>query len=555
VDELISSLPDVPAAESYLEPRRALEEAAKVIDRHLLICRESAKKRDELNKELEDLKRYSPALDAMEQMLAGMEEAPDVELFGLTLKEAEVLPRLDKVLEGLTDGKSAVRSLKAGDGTLVAIIVTAGDFARRVRETLYREQIPELRFPSGLKDLTLPGKVAMLRKRQRDVAVELRIADERREAFSCGWGPLYRRAQNWIRERLAVLAAQGFAYQTESCFLFYGWVPEPELPSFGEKLEKRFGGQVVAEEREILQEELELVPILLRNPAYFSPFELFTRLLPLPRYTSYDPTPFLAIFFPIFFGMILGDAGYGIVLFAAASWLGRRYRANRNVRDAARILRFSSLYTIIFGLFYGEFFGDIGRLFFGLGSFLERKESVLPMLYFAMAVGIFHVVFGLVLGIFSALRKKAGRDALSRLLSLLIITAAITAVGSLFGIIPKIVVGPMIYVILILLPMLVVAGGFLAFLELLKSIGNIISYARLMAIGLASVLLAFVANRIAGLAGDVFIGLLAGLLLHTINILLGILSPTIHSVRLHYVEFFGKFIEPGGRKYEPLGKS
>jgi V/A-type H+-transporting ATPase subunit I len=106
--------------------------------------------------------------------------------------------------------------------------------------------------------------------------------------------------------------------------------------------------------------------------------------------------------------------------------------------------------------------------------------------------------------------------------------------------------------ILFLTPFLFFAGGLLAPLELLKSIGNIISYVRIAAIGLTSVLLAFVANNLAGLTGDVVTGVVVAGLIHLLNIVLGVFSPTIHSLRLHYVEFFSKFIEYGGKKFDPL---
>lgn len=91
-------------------------------------------------------------------------------------------------------------------------------------------------------------------------------------------------------------------------------------------------------------------------------------------------------------------------------------------------------------------------------------------------------------------------------------------------------------------------------LELLKNIGNIISYARIMAVGLTSVLLAFVANYMAGRIGSVWAGITVALLLHIFNLLLGVFAPTIHSLRLHYVEFLSKFMEPGGKEFKPLGR-
>jgi len=92
----------------------------------------------------------------------------------------------------------------------------------------------------------------------------------------------------------------------------------------------------------------------------------------------------------------------------------------------------------------------------------------------------------------------------------------------------------------------------LAPFELVRHLGNIISYARLMAVGLASVLLAHVANSLAGQAGSAWVGITAAVLLHAFNIVLGVFAPTVHALRLHYVEFFSKFFETGGRPYRPL---
>ncbi len=113
---------------------------------------------------------------------------------------------------------------------------------------------------------------------------------------------------------------------------------------------------------------------------------------------------------------------------------------------------------------------------------------------------------------------------------------------------------PLIIASLIIAPVLLLTGGLLAPLEVLRHLGNIISYVRLMAIGLTSVLLAYVANNLAGAAGSIWVGAMVAILLHTFNILLGVFAPTIHALRLHYVEFFGKFLQPGGKAYKPLKK-
>jgi len=351
------------------------------------------------------------------------------------------------------------------------------------------------------------------------------------------------------------LSASASAFQTKMCFFINGWIPTTDIDGLKKQLTGTFGNQVVVEEKEMREEDLERVPVMLKNPAYFRPFELFTRVLPLPLYTSLDPTPFIGIFFPVFFGLILGDAGYGILLLVLSLRLKKRFLKKKFHQDAAQILLISSIYTIFFGILYSEFFGDLPRRFFGIEPIcVERRTAVIPMLYFTLAIGAAHILLGLFLGIVTAIKKKTNKEAFYKLLSILIITCLIIVLASFFDVFPEIMAQPVIMMILLLMPFLLFTGGLLAPLELLKSIGNIISYVRIMAIGLTSVLLAFTANNIAGRTGNIVIGIAVAVMLHLLNIVLGVFSPAIHSLRLHYVEFFSKFFEQGGKEFEPLKK-
>src|SRR6185369_16689004 len=110
----------------------------------------------------------------------------------------------------------------------------------------------------------------------------------------------------------------------------------------------------------------EDVPVVLANPRLFRPFETITRTLPLPRYGSLDPTPFVAVFFPMFFGLMLGDAGYGAAAGLLAFVLHRRSRLGTTLRSVAEMLGACALFAILVGLAFGELFGDLGQRWLGL---------------------------------------------------------------------------------------------------------------------------------------------------------------------------------------------
>jgi V/A-type H+-transporting ATPase subunit I len=253
--------------------------------------------------------------------------------------------------------------------------------------------------------------------------------------------------------------------------------------------------------------------------------------------------------------MILGDAGYGLFLMIISFLLVKKCGKRPYVQDAGRILGIASVYTIIFGVLYGEYLGELGSRLIGLRPLiLDRRTSVMPMLYFSVTIGVAHVLLGSFLGFLSALKRKTKKEAVSKLCQIAIILCLLTLIASLFGLFPVLLTKPVLLAILVITPFLLFTGGILAPLELIKSISNIISYARIMAIGLSSVLLASVANHLAGMTGDIVLGVLVAGLLHLVNIVIGVFSPTIHSLRLHYVEFFSKFIESGGKKFQPLKK-
>jgi V/A-type H+-transporting ATPase subunit I len=550
---LFACLPAEMIRESFLAPRPIIDTVSRTLDRHLAMCRSLCEKREAMQHELLELGRYKAFLATVSTLLDKIQLTPDLDYIGITLKDEKSVAVLRGSLDCLADASCELLTVPSEDGSLVGLIAATKEMSEVIRSLLNQKQMPEITFPASLQNMTFVRKVEYLQKKLQENEVALRAVNADLAEFTHRWGPMYKAALDWIREQLSIIQVSAFSFETAMCFFIYGWMPAEKVASLSASLQKNFTGSVVLEEIEIRTEDLERVPVVLQNPQYFKPFENFTRLLPLPSYTSFDPTPFIGLFFPLFFGLILGDAGYGLILLLLSGFSKRLARRNQLFQDAMKILQVCSLYAIIFGILYGEFWGDFGHTVLGMKPlFIDRQKNIIPMLYFAMAIGLAHVTLGLALGFISALRRHTKKEAMVKLLNIILIFLIIALIITFIGFFPRLLARPLIISILVLCPLLLFSGGLLAPLELLKNIGNIISYARIMAIGLTSVLLANVANQLSGLTGDIILGLIVGGIIHLIGITIGVFSSSIHSLRLHYVEFFDKFIELGGRKYKPF---
>ena len=363
-----------------------------------------------------------------------------------------------------------------------------------------------------------------------------------------------------MRDQLARVDVHASLGQTEYTFVLEGWVPERYLPEIEAALQRELDDRVMLVRLPVSAEEKKTAPVAFDNPGLVKSFEPLMRLLALPKYGAFDPTPLMSIFLPIFFGMMLGDVAYGVILLGLMLYVRRRYAAQTTVRALANVVMMGAAWAILFGLVYGEFLGELGEKI-GLHPLFDRGDEVTTLFLITIGIGAGHVVLGLGLGLWGALRRHSHHEAVEKAAMLLSLAGLFLLVAVMAQLLPRALLTPALAVVLVGLAMLIYSlgsmGMLLGPLELLGTLGNILSYLRIAAIGLSSVYLARVANELGGTAGEysVLVGIIIATLFHALNLVLGAFSPTIHSLRLHYVEFFGKFYESGGQDFRPFRRS
>ena len=562
VRRLLLLLPEAPpderpTAQPTRHPELTEESLTRLADR----VREVGRQVDDLatklkatEEELALLSKYERALTGLAPFLQFVQESKDLDHLGVTLDEREgsrdLLALLREMMATVTDNRYELFHTRIDAHSLVVLLVFPKAQSTRVRNLLWEEGLAELRLPASVSDKPLGEAVRMLL--QKKTALPLDATRYRRELREVArrWRRELAEYQDAIACSLEQLQVSLYFYQTEMAGFIYGWVPRRMLPNLQNRIRDEFDDKVVLEECPVTSKEWVGVPVALRNLGFLRPFETLTRAVALPRYGSIDPTPYMAAFFPLFSGVILGDVGYGLLVLIAAAIVRRRYRTHPLVRDLSTIFLAASGAAIGFGLLFGELFGELGK-YVGLYPVLNRMQAFLPLLALSIGIGTLHVVLGLALGARSAWRHGDGQECLMKCGGMALVLSFIALIAGVAGLLPRHWMRAELGGLLCSLTVIFVFGGGRGAMEL-HNLVNVLSYLRLMGIGVASAALAFAANKLGGMVGNVFLGIVIAAVLHGINVVFGILSPTIQSLRLHYVEFFENFFVPGGRPYRPF---
>lgn len=543
-----------PLSENYLE------EARKGVEELLPKVKDITSQREALEAELASLPRYEATLKKLMPIIPASVREPGNRSVGVLVdrENIQVLDMVGKRVFDLTLGSAEVVASDVDVSTRAMLIVFPEKYTHQIESLLGKEDISRLRLPSELGDGSPDVLLEALQRRVSSIPAQIKDLDNQLSALAAEWGEKLTAWRSALQEEIDASRVLSKFGETDLTFVLAGWIPAKQLAQVESTLRDKANGAASVRQLKMTPQLRKRAPVIMQNPRVTQPFESLVKLLALPRYGHIDPTQLMAFFLPIFFGMILGDVGYGVLALAISLYGLRRIKGQGIVRDILIILAMGSGWSILFGFLFGELFGTLGEYIGMHPWWFDRAspEHVSSLLIMTIALGAVHITLGLVLGLFEAIKDRSRHHLLERGGMLLGLMGLFFIVGVLTNFLPdglmNVAIAGMLVGVVLLSASLGKLGIVMGPIEFITLIGNVLSYLRIAAIGLASVYLAKVANEMAGLAGNVIVGALLAILIHALNLVLGMFSPTIHSLRLHYVEFFRKFYEGGGRAYEPF---
>ena len=366
-----------------------------------------------------------------------------------------------------------------------------------------------------------------------------------------------------MMEKNRLLATNNFL-KTKSIMIMEGYIPTELHKEFKKTLKDTLGNEYYLQVKAASVDDSE-VPILLKNSEFFEAFESVTEMYALPKYSEIDPTPWFSIFYAIFFGMMIGDAGYGLLMFILTFAILNIFSLRQRQKNFFKFFYYLSFSTILWGAIFGSFFGNV----FELPALIDTNEQYNLLLILSIVLGVIHVFFAL--GVQAYVEIKRGKP-LNALFDVgfwyMLLSGAIIFLLSLFlSILEPFKTLGLVIMIVGIFGILVtggreqksiggkIAGGLYSLYGITSYIGDFVSYSRLMALALASGFIAYAINLMVGMLFNLgFLGIIVGIVIFIIgqgfNLFLSILSSYVHTLRLTYVEFFGKFYEGGGRPFQ-----
>ncbi len=365
--------------------------------------------------------------------------------------------------------------------------------------------------------------------------------------------------------------------QTNRVFLLSGYMPATLAEDFKQALENQYTSCVELAN----PADDEETPVKLKNNSFARPLESVVESFSLPSKSDVDPTFIMSIFYYFYFGMMFSDAGYGLLVMIVCGLLGFIFHnVKPGLRNSMKMFFFCGVSTFVWGLLYGSFFGNavsvISNGFFHANIELkpilfDPVKDPLKLLIISVAMGVVHILTAYTLKFITLWKAKKKLDAIYDAGLWIMLLTGISLIAVWFGAganflkMPALILSGMGAGGLILFAgrankniFLRLMSGVVSLYDLTGFLSDALSYSRLMALGLATGVIATVANLMGSLFGFGFPGgilfWIVFIAFHLINFAINMLGAYVHTNRLQYVEFFGKFYEGGGRKFEPFSK-
>ena len=366
-------------------------------------------------------------------------------------------------------------------------------------------------------------------------------------------------------DRAAILLrreeAKSRLIETDKVFLLEGWLPADRCTALEKALEPF---TCAVETREPAEDEYPQVPVQLRNNKLTRPLNMVTEMYSLPAYGTLDPNPLMAPFFILFYGIMMADMGYGLLMMIASVIIGKKYRPKGTSGELFSLLGLCGLSTFIVGAMTGGFFGDFltqlvaivspGTVF-ALPKLFDPLDDLTMILIGSMALGVVQIITGMAISLIEKCRRKKFLDAFFEE-----ITWWIVFLGIALAVLKKGTAVLYLGCALVLLGPIVQGKGWGKLTGVFGSIynhvtgyfGDILSYTRLMALMLAGSVIAQVFNMLAAMPGNVVAFLIISMLGNAMNFGLNLLGCYVHDLRLQCLEFFNKFYVDGGKPFRPM---
>lgn len=365
-----------------------------------------------------------------------------------------------------------------------------------------------------------------------------------------------------MNKKIRVSAQENFL-KSQQIVVIEGYIPTDMENEFHDIVKRELGNIYYLELKEADRNDPD-VPILLTNSKFSGAFESLTSMYALPKYNEIDPTPLFALFYCIFFGMMVADFGYGLILWLGTAVILRFFKLAEKQKKTIRFFHYLSYATMFWGVIYGSFLGGIIEL----PALINPSEQYNHVLILSIALGIIHIFYALGIQGYIYLRDGKPLDALYDVgFWYMLLGGAIIYLTGMF--VPRIASYENIALTIMGIGAVGIVltggrdkktigskliGGLYSLYGVSSYVGDFVSYSRLMALGLSGGFIASAINLMVRMLINIgFVGWIFGILVFIIgqafNIFLSCLSGYVHTIRLTYVEFFGKFYEGGGKSF------